>query len=50
MAAAFFAWIPLGWLEAVPSMVEVYGMAGLRTPASIAVGGLIVAALGFYEL
>jgi len=50
MALPFFVWVPLGFLETVPSMVDVFGEAGLRTPASITVGGLLVAALGFHEI
>ncbi len=48
-ALPFFAWLPLGLLDSVPSMVEVFGVPGLRIPASIAVGGLLLAAIGFYE-
>lgn len=50
MAAPFFVWLPLGLLGIVPSMVDVFGEAGLRTPASVTVGGLLIAALGFHEL
>ncbi|MDX1488381.1 MAG: hypothetical protein R3268_09280 [Acidiferrobacterales bacterium] len=46
----FFVWLPLGWLGMVPTMVDVYGIEGLRVPASIVVGGLLIAALGFYEI
>jgi hypothetical protein len=42
-------WLPLGFLEAVPSMLEIFGMLGLRTPASITIGGLLLAAIGFHE-
>jgi hypothetical protein len=48
-ALPFFAWLPLGLLESVPSMVDVFGIPGLRVPASIVVGGLLLAAIGFYE-
>ncbi len=48
-ALPFFLWLPLGWLGLVPSMVDVFGVAGLRVPASIVVGGLLVAAIGFWE-
>ena len=48
-ALPFFAWLPLGLLELVPSMVDVFGVPGLRIPASLTVGGLLVAAVGFYE-
>jgi hypothetical protein len=46
----FVFWLLLGWLDLVPSILDVYGIAGLRTPGSIVVGGLLVAALGFYEV
>ena len=49
MAAPFFVWLPLGFLESVPSMVEVFGIVGLRIPASITIGGLLLAAIGFHE-
>ncbi len=48
-ALPFFAWAPLGLLESVPSMVDVFGVPGLRIPASIVVGGLLLAAVGFHE-
>lgn len=47
-ALPFFVWLPLGWFEAVPSVVDVFGMAGLRIPAGITVGGLLLAAIGFH--
>lgn len=48
-AVPFFVWLPLGWLEFVPSMVDVFGVVGLRTPAGITIGGLLLAAIGFYD-
>ncbi len=48
-ALPFFLWLPLGWLGLVPSMVDVFGVTGLRIPASIVVGSLLVAAIGFHE-
>ena len=48
-ALPFFAWLPLGLLDSVPSLVDVFGVPGLRIPASIVIGGLLVAAVGFYE-
>lgn len=48
-AFPFFAWFALGWLEVVPSLVDTFGVVGLRTPASITVGGLLLAAIGFYD-
>ena len=49
VALPFFAWFALGFLEAVPSMLDVFGIAGLRIPASITVGGLLLAAVGFHD-
>lgn len=49
VAVPFFVWVPLGWLGVVPTLIDVYGIEGLRTPASFVVGGLLVAALAFYE-
>lgn len=48
-ALPFFVWLPLGWLDPIPSMVEVFGAAGLRAPAGVTVAGLLLAAVGFYE-
>jgi len=48
-ALPFFAWLPLGLLEFVPSMMDVFGIPGLRIPASLTIGGLLVAAVAFYE-
>ena len=49
IAAPFFLWFLLGLLGLVPSIVEVFGPAGVRTPASIVVAGLLIAALGFWD-
>lgn len=49
LALPVFAWLPLGLLESVPSMIEVFGVPGLRIPASVAVGGLLMSAVGFHE-
>lgn len=49
VAAAFFAWLLIGWFGWVPTMVEVFGVAGMRTPASITVAGLLLAAISFWE-
>ena len=48
-ALPFFVWVPLGWFEAVPSMVDVFGIPGLRYPAGVTIGGLLVAAICFYD-
>ena len=49
VAAAFFVWLLAGWLEWVPGMVDVFGVAGMRTPAAITVAALLLAALSFHE-
>jgi hypothetical protein len=48
-ALPFFAWLPIGLLDSVPSMVDVFGIPGLRIPASVAIGGLLIAAIGFHQ-
>ena len=50
LALPFFVWVPLGWLNVVPSMVEVFGVVGLRIPASLTITGLLLAAIAFWEL
>ncbi|WP_153039083.1 hypothetical protein [Microbulbifer sp. Q7] len=42
-------WFLLGLLGVVPSLVSVFGIPGLRIPASVAIAGLMIAALGFYH-
>jgi hypothetical protein len=49
MAIPFFVWVPVAWVGLVPSMVDVFGVVGLRTPASITIGGLLLAAIGFHK-
>ena len=49
VAAAIFVWLLAGWLEWMPSMVDMFGVAGMRTPAVIAVAGLLLAAIAFWE-
>jgi hypothetical protein len=48
-AFPFFAWLPLGLVEAIPSMVDVFGVPGLRIPASVTIGGLMLAAVAFHD-
>lgn len=47
MALPFFIWLPLGLVPAVPSIVDVFGLDGLRVPAGVVIAGLLVAAVGF---
>ena len=49
MAGFFFVWLALGIVPGVPNMIEVFGMTGMRIPASITIAGLLLAAVGFYE-
>ncbi len=49
MALPFFIWLPLGFLSTVPSMVDVFGVPGLRVPAGFTVAGLLIAAIGFWD-
>ncbi|SDK44376.1 hypothetical protein [Microbulbifer yueqingensis] len=49
LVAPFGLWLLLGWLGVVPSLVEVFGVPGLRIPASIVIAGLLMAAVGFWE-
>ena len=49
VAMPFFVWAPLGFVSLVPSMIDVFGIVGLRIPAGITIAGLLIAAVGFYE-
>lgn len=49
VAAALVLWVPAGFVPGIPSPVDVFGIDGLRTPASFAVGGLVLGAIGFFE-
>ena len=49
LAAPFFIWFPLGFLSSLPSMIDVFGVPGLRIPASFTVAGLLLAAIGFHR-
>ncbi len=49
LAMPFFLWVPAGFLAGVPSVVDVFGVAGLRTPAAITVFGLLLAAIAFWD-
>jgi hypothetical protein len=48
-AAFFFVWLLFGWFGWVPGMVAVFGVTGMRTPASITVAGLLLAAIAFRD-
>lgn len=49
MALPFFLWLPLGLLPGVPTIIEVFGMDGLRYPTGMVIGGLVLAAFGFED-
>jgi len=49
VAAGFLLWVPAGLVPGIPGLIEVFGIEGLRTPASFPVGGLMLAAIGFFE-
>jgi hypothetical protein len=49
VAAVFLTWLLIGWIGWVPAMVDVFGVAGMRTPAAITVAGLLLAAIAFHE-
>ena len=50
IAAPFFLWVPLGFTGLVPSMVDVFGIVGLRIPAAITIAGLLIASVGFQRI
>ncbi len=50
VATPFFLWLLLGGLGVTPSMVEVFGISGLRIPAAVTITGLLLAAVGFHDL
>ena len=49
MALPFFIWLPLGLTSNIPSIIEVFGMDGLKYPTSFVIGGLMLAAFGFED-
>ena len=49
MALPLFIWLPLGLAPSIPSIIDIFGVAGLKVPASIAIGGLMLAAIGFED-
>ena len=49
IAAPFFLWLPLGVIPGIPDMIDVFGIQGLRSPAGIAIAGLLLGAIGFFE-
>ena len=49
MALPFFIWLAIGWLPGIPSIVDVFGVTGLKIPAGVVIGGLLLAAIGFED-
>ncbi len=49
VAFFFLGWALVGFIPGVPSLIEVFGLPGIRVPAAITIGGLLVAAVGFHE-
>lgn len=49
LAGGYFSWLVLGFLPWLPSMVDVWGVPGLRWPTAVAVLGLLTAAIGFWD-
>ena len=49
VASVFFIWLLAGWLGWMPSMVDMFGVEGMRTPAAISVAALLLAAASFWE-
>jgi hypothetical protein len=49
VSLALILWVPVGLVPGVPGPIDVFGIDGLREPASFAVGGLVLAAIGFFE-
>jgi hypothetical protein len=50
IAAPFFLWVPLGMTGLIPSMIDVFGVVGLRFPAAVTISGLLLAAIGFHQV
>jgi hypothetical protein len=49
MAAPFFIWLLVGFIPAIPSIIDVFGMQGLRLPTGVVIAGLMLAAFGFED-
>ena len=47
VAVLMLVWLITSFLGLTVSIVDVFGMEGLRIPAGIAIGGLLLAAVGF---
>ena len=49
MAVPFFIWVPLGLIPSIPSVIDIFGMDGLKVPTGIVIGGLMLAAIGYED-
>ncbi len=49
MAVPFFIWVPLGLIPSIPSIIDVFGIDGLKLPTGIVIGGLMLAAVGYED-
>ena len=49
LALPFFIWLPLSLVPAIPSIIDVFGIGGLRIPTGFVIGGLMLAAFGFED-
>lgn len=49
MAVPFFIWVPLGFIPSIPSIIDVFGVDGLKLPTGIVIGGLMLAAIGYED-
>lgn len=49
MAVPFFIWVPLGLIPSIPSIIDVFGIDGLKLPTGIVIGGLMLAAIGYED-
>jgi hypothetical protein len=50
VATPFFLWVPLGFTGLIPSMIDVFGIVGLRIPAAFTIAGLLLAAVGCHRI
>ena len=49
MALPFFVWAVLGLVPSIPSIVDVFGIEGLKIPTGVVIGGLMLAAIGYED-
>ena len=49
MFLPFAVWLLVGWIPGIPSIIDVFGVTGLKIPAGIAIGGLLIASIGFED-